>query len=212
MFFVSISVFAQKKSVVDYYKLLPDSLTHNYKLSFSNNKWVSQSSADYEIYPTVDIKNGYIKIYDEGTGGGESVLKIVLYRKKDGTALLGVSFLEGDFMDVDCSVYFLEYNNNKWEVVNSKVLPDITYKNFLKPNYVLSKNLLGNFSIYYDLPQHGTSINVALKYSLIMMYCEGAFSNTTEEDKTTSCKFIENIKSDSLQLIWDKKDTKFFLK
>ncbi|MCF6183210.1 MAG: hypothetical protein L3J56_01050, partial [Bacteroidales bacterium] len=65
---------------------------------------------------------------------------------------------------------------------------------------------------YYDLPQHGTSINIALEYSIIMMNCGGAFSNTHEKDKTTSCKFIDNIKSDSLQLIWDKKNTKFFLK
>jgi hypothetical protein len=208
----STSSIAQNKNVIDYYKTLPDSLKKGYNLSFSNNKWMSSSCADYEIFPTVDIKNGYIEIYDEGTGGGISVLKVVLYRKANSKGLIGVSYYQGDFIDADCSIYFLEYNNDKWEIANNKILPDISYKNFMNSKYKLSKNLLGKFSIYYNLPQHGPTITLNLKYNLIRMFCEGAFSNTSEKEKLESCKFIENIKTDSLQLFWDKKNTKFFLK
>ena len=69
IFLNSIFIFAQKFTIVDYFQLLPDTLKHGYELKLNKSIWESISCADYTINPIVDVKNGYIEIIDEGTGG-----------------------------------------------------------------------------------------------------------------------------------------------
>ncbi len=207
--FLSSNLYSQQ-TVVDYYKLLPDSLVFGYELSYENGKWISQSYVDYEIYPEVDIRNGYICITDEGTGAGIEKLTVVLYRKSDGSALIAVSHSVFD-ITADCSVKFLEYKNDNWEVVNDNILPPISYNMFMNDNYLIPDTLEG-YSVYFDLPQHGTTINLILEYDLLRMFCGGAFSNVRGQKQKTACDFTENVRTDTVQLFWRKSQTEFKLK
>ncbi|MBN2891790.1 MAG: hypothetical protein JXL97_07980 [Bacteroidales bacterium] len=208
---ISNCAFAQK-TVIDYYKILPDSLKHDYNLKFVENKWQTMSCVDYEIYPLVDISNGFIKITDEGTGGGTIVLTVVLYRQYDGSGLIGISFSNFDFMYYSCSTYFLDYKNNNWNIVNEKVLPDISHKNFMNKEYELADFDFNPYSIVFELPQHGTTIKLRFEYTYIKMLCAGAFENKSQIEKQAACLFQENVINDSIELFWDKKNTRFYLK
>lgn len=214
LFFLSVilSVNSQNFSVLDYFKLLPDSLVHGYKLYKKNNIWFTHSWAEYEneyieIKAIVDIKNGYIEINDEGTGGGRTILKVALYRKIDGSALIGISYLFRDDL-ADSDIKFLEYNNNKWQLVTDEVLPEITYKNFMKDDFKIY-DLKYPLSIYFDLPRYGTEIKVVLLYELIKWECD---EECLTEKQKYACQFIENVKTDTIALIWDKQNTKFILR
>ncbi len=85
------NIFAQQLTVFDYFEKLYEDDKISYKIENIEGEWISQSNAGYEIKAKVDIINGYIEIIDEGTGGGTIKLHVVLYRKKDGSALIAVS-------------------------------------------------------------------------------------------------------------------------
>lgn len=210
--FLTNFIYCQKFSVVDYYKILPDSLRKGYQLFFKNNKWITYSSEGYEIMPVVDIKNGYINIDDPGTGGGESTLTVALFRKNDGSALIGVSYYTNDGIYANSWVYFLEYNNNKWEIVNQKVLPSITYKNFMSENYIIPKFPYPPYVIHYSLPQFGTTIELLFKCDYVVNLCSGIISTEDKKLIQNACNFVDNIKHHILHLAWDKLNNKFYFK
>jgi hypothetical protein len=66
-------------TVLDYYVMIPArllSINPEYPSKFTirqkQGRYTADSSADYEIYPVVDIKNGYMNVTDDGTGGAAS--------------------------------------------------------------------------------------------------------------------------------------------
>ncbi len=208
---ICIFSFSQNLSIIDYYRLLPDSLIHYYEIFYKDNKWYTNSCAEYEIEILVDIKNGYIEINDEGTGGGRTTVKTVLFRKTDGSGLIGISY---HFYDgfADSDIKFLEYKNNEWVFVTNEVLPEITYRNFMSDDYELPYFEFPPFSIYYDLPQFGSSIKLTIFYDILKMQCDGEFMEVSKEEKEIACNFVKNIKNENLTLIWDKQNTRFLLK
>ena len=210
----STTIFAQKLSVLDYFDKLPDSVRMSYKISNSKGKWVSTSIAEYEINPIVDLRNGYIELIDEGTGGGVSKLQVVLYRKKDASALIGVSSYIGDGVWIEHSLVFLEYKNQQWIDVSSEVLPNLSYKDFVKETYEMPdfpESYYEISTIYYKLPQHGTSIKASLDLGGLFLICDGTM-NALPANKNLVCDFIANIKETPLALFWDKKNKRFYQK
>ncbi len=202
---LSIQAMAQKKNVVDYFRLLPDSLKHYYSLEYKNGKWFTESVAEYQITPVVDIRNGFIEIQDDGTGGGTTTLQVVLYRKKDGSALIGVSYNLFDGVFFENSIFFGEYKNNKWIDLTHKVLPKINLYTFMKSGYKIPDEIRGYLSVRYSLPQHGTTITVDFQYGGIFMYC------SSDENKKICDEFTKNVKYDSIKLKWDKENTRFVI-
>ncbi len=195
---------AQKKSVVDYFRLLPDSLNNGYELFYKNGKWFTVSIDT--IYPTVDIRNGFIEIKDEGTGDGELRTQVVLYRKIDGSALIGVSLSEFNGFAPPGKLYFLEMHYGKWEIVTNKVFPQISIHNFMKPGYKIPESIEGNYwwRIYYNLPRYGTNIQVEIDTTTMHYECNS-------ENKKTACDFLNNITRNPVILKWDKPNTRFVI-
>ncbi len=204
---LSISALAQKKNVVDYFHLLPDSLKH-YPLEYKNGKWISVSDVDYEVIPVVDIQNGFIEMQPRGLGEGEEKQQVVLYREKDGSALIGVSYYyhNGTFFE-KYQIFFGEYKNNKWIDVTHKVLPEINFYTFMKSGYKISNELKQYLAITYDLPQHGTTITVHFQYN------EGIclYRDIKNKNKNLCDEFTKNVKYDSIKLKWDKENTRFVI-
>lgn len=214
IFFVTI-VSAQKLTVLDYFEKLPEEHNFDYKIESIEGEWITMSNADYEIKPTVDIINGFIEIVDDGTGGGTTKLQVVLYRKKDGSALIAVSKFVGDGIGNEVEINFLELKNNKWQDVTTTVLPDIGYDNFLKNGKSFAdypEDLSYLVYLDYKLPQYGTTIEVSMGYDYFLT--EQCLSDATEtpENKEAACDLMNNISQKPIELKWDKQNRKFIIK
>mgnify|MGYP005842838991 CR=1 FL=1 len=201
-------VLAQKLTIVDYFNILPDSLKYGYELKLNKAIWQINSNAEYIIYPIVDLKNGYIEINDEGTGGGTKRVQVALFRKSDGDAIIAVSysFFDGFF---NSSIYFLQFKYDKWTIINNEVLPSISYKQFMKQNYVIPSFPFTPFFFYYDLPHFGTTINVKFHYEYISILCQNDFIESDLNTKQNACNFLNNVLLDSMKLYWNKQNSLF---
>ncbi|MGE0589672.1 MAG: hypothetical protein AB7O48_13935 [Cyclobacteriaceae bacterium] len=109
----------------------------------------SGSLDEVRLYPsTVDIKNGYLNIEDEGTGEGLFTSEVALFKKSDNTYIVAVSGF-GSYpphMDqyIGSTPIFFVWQNNYFTEVSKEVLPAIS--------------LPDGFSEYYRLPQFGRVI------------------------------------------------------
>ena len=75
----------QPKSVLDYYRLLMPEMLDGTQFEFTKkgNAWKTISHVtEAELDCTVDLKNGYIKVSDPGTGGGTLTQEIALFKNK----------------------------------------------------------------------------------------------------------------------------------
>ncbi len=76
---VCFNIFSRKKTVIHYYNRAASANGWE-KIYLKNGKWKTKSTAEYEMpIKTIDIKNGYLEICDNGTGGGQFDYKIVLF-------------------------------------------------------------------------------------------------------------------------------------
>jgi hypothetical protein len=105
-----------RKTIIDYYNLIPIKslndhrlplLDKKYTLQLKNGTWITRSyDARYEFEAAVDIKNGYLKIADAGTGGGTTTYELALYRTNEGSDFIGVSMTHFDGIGSMCSMKF----------------------------------------------------------------------------------------------------------
>ncbi|WP_154657247.1 hypothetical protein [Hugenholtzia roseola] len=194
--------------VVDYFRLLSEEDRRGYTLKQKNETtWVAISSLEDELNVIVDRKNGFIEIVDEGTGGGTSTLRVVLYRKADKSAIIGLSF--GTFDGVDSfEAKFLTYQNKTWRNVTAQVLPQLSYKDFLKNPAEAEKYrfLETRTPVMLKLPQFGTAANA----SLGLGYCTDCemWSDLSDTEKSRCQEFPKKVYK-SIELIWDKNAGKY---
>ena len=241
-----LSLFAQKLTVIDYFEKLPPEIIDDYKIENAEGEWISKSNAGYEIFPTVDIINGYIEIMQNannplvtddpevatvkkvalnelpkdlfktgGTGGGTTKLQVVLYRKKDGSALIAISKYTNDGgMYIESRINFMEYKNEEWIDVTYDIQPSITCNNFVNQGFDMPdfpEAFHETFGIVYNLPQYGTTIEISLIVGGLTLICDGTMESLPA-DKKLVCDFIDNTKKTPIKLYWDKPNRKFYLK
>ena len=85
-----------------------------------------------------DTANGYFK---GGCDGGQSCIEMAIFKRPDGTYLVGV-YTSGEMMN---DFYFLDYADGKWTDVSSNAVPEFSKKN------------------WYELPRLGTTMKVYSK-------------------------------------------------
>ena len=222
---VQISVSGCGQDVVDYYNSLPKTFFSDkdlgdikYPLYKKGDTWFSQSLADREFNPIVDIKNGYIEFNDEGTGGGNVNTQIVLFRKKDGSPLIGITMGGYNGIYFENSTAFYELKNDAWIKTNN-VFPELKIKRLLNKKY---QNLYfkrdgivtPNLTNLTELPQTGTTINLHLNFNKYDFLIEAnhnpitqKFFTKLEQDKLW--EIIDNISIESFQLEFNKTEGKF---
>ncbi len=192
------------QGVVGYFEKLSESMRAGFVLKKqADGTYISEDPLTEEPASViVDTKNGYIQIQSEGTGGGTITLTVVLYRKENREAVIGVSTLRDDGFQ-SFEVQFLKYTNNKYQTITSEVLPTLTHKNFLKTNMDLSNydELLQASPICITLPRYGTTAKSNIGDGYIKFKCE-------QEQDTKACTLQNNVYQ-SIDLIWDKKLGKF---
>jgi hypothetical protein len=205
------------KTVVDLYHLLPESIIGSrYKLTLRETTWYADDEEGISRRAIVDIKNGYIKISDEGTGGGYSGhQEIALFVNARGERIIAINAY-GCETDIDpplCSFRGLDlYHlvNNRWEKITAQVKPEIALKSFFDKGYdpesatelkgILQEIKTKNGLLRYTLPRYGTDVRVALNLSALrhhLKYARGAIHESLKG-------MIANIKKDEILLHWKR--------
>jgi len=143
---VLISGKRTKKTIVDYYTTLPKSFFYDndfgnvkYLLTKKDSVWMSKSIADYDLFPIVDLEKGYIKINDEGTGGGNVSFELFLLKKSNDHPIIALTKGSFDGFYYDSTTRFYTLENNIW-VEAKNAFPKFEISRFLNKNF-RNKNL-----------------------------------------------------------------------
>ncbi len=127
-------------TVMDFFALLPEKYFTLEGCDRASDKDCKKARADYlKTYTEVeDIKNGYFK---GGCDGAQSCIEMAIFKRPDGTYLVGVA----TFAEMMNDFYFLDYAGGKWTDVSTEAVPEYSKKN------------------WYELPRVGTTMKVFSK-------------------------------------------------
>jgi hypothetical protein len=210
----------ENDSVVDYYTQLQsiEGLELEYPLTKKNGKWVSVNMSWETDFPAiVDLKSGYIFFTDEGTGGGNFDTQIVLWRRSDGSPLIGIAEVSYDPpYPLLWRLRFFEQDQDSWLDTTDYVLPKIGVSSFLTDNMTLADlNAVHDIGsgITVELPRKGTSIKAYLvvKDIYVNAVCNGE-DWFEPGDKAPYFRYCENVRGLANTLIllkWNKQEGRF---
>ena len=127
------------KTVRDFFMLLPEKYFTLESCDRQRDKGCKKAREEYlkTFGEVVDTANGYIK---GGCDGGQACIEMAIFKRPDGTYLIGVA----TFAEMLNDNYFLNYKDGTWTDASSSV-PEFSKKNM------------------YELPQHGTTVKVFAK-------------------------------------------------
>ena len=192
----------KKLTVADYFNLLKkaDLIDVPCKLQKESNGWVCKSKKDEagfvnECETTVDIKNGYVKVEDSGTGAGFLITETALFKTAEKKDIIAVNtyFSDNILQMSSHKPKFYRFSGEHFSEITD-IFPEINANVFFYKPYDLKKELIG---AYFELPRYGTEI----KYRL-----DTNFAAKREPE------FQKNIKISELSFSFDKNGGKFFLK
>jgi hypothetical protein len=208
---------AGNRTIVDLYHLLPESIIGSrYKLTLRDGAWYADDEEGCSRKAIVDIRNGYMKISDEGTGGGYlSNQEIAIFVDARGERIIAIN-ISGCETDIDpplCSCRGLEFFrlvHNKWEKITARVMPEITLKRFFDKSYdpenaielkkIIQETRTKNGLLRYTLPRYGTDVRVAINLSPFrhhLKHATGAIHESLRE-------MIAKIARDEIILHWNR--------
>ncbi len=231
------SALAKEKryNVLYYYNLIPDIKFHEglivnpkdrYKLYKVGAQWKTEGEFE-PINATVDIRNGFIEINEEG-GAFLIVLQVVLFRNAAKDAIIGVNitFNEGLWYGGYSKLSFFRFNP-KAEDVTEVVLPQLSisdfqinnseaglFKNLKNINLPELSNLLNTNSFPYIavLPRYGTTVKIEFlldKYRLSKFIKYYGRKLDDNENKYVNGFQSSLIQPANLSLKWNKKESRF---
>ncbi len=192
----------KKLNIADYFNLLKnaDLIDVPCKLQKESNKWMCKSKKDEagfvnECETTVDIKNGYVKIEDSGTGGGFLITETALFKTAEKKDIIAVNkyFADGILQMSSHKPKFYRFSDEHFSEI-ADIFPEINANVFFYKPYDLKNELIG---AYFELPRYGTEI----KYCL-----DTNFAAKREPE------FQKNIKTFEISFSFDKNRGKFFFK
>jgi hypothetical protein len=127
----------QPRTVRDFFMLLPEKYFLLEGCDRARDKDCRKAKVDYlKTFAEVeDTANGYLK---GGCDGAQSCMEMALFKRPDGTYLVGLT-TSNEMMN---DYYFLDYTDGKWTDISSKVVPEFSKKNM------------------YELPRYGTTMQV----------------------------------------------------
>ena len=130
----------EPKTIRDFFMLLPEKYFVLEGCVREKDKDCKKAKVDYlKTFTEVeDTANGYFK---GGCDGAQSCLEMAIFKRLDGTYLVGVA-TSAEMMN---DYYFLDYANGNWTDVSTTVVPQFSKKNI------------------YELPRQGTTVKVFAK-------------------------------------------------
>ena len=196
---MSIPLAISQMNIVDCFNKLPNKkdLGSIQKYPKKKGDYFYLSPLEDTLGVTVDLKNGFIEIVDNGTGGGITTVQLVKFKTADGKQFVVYRYdsREGDNgmqSEFDYKVYWIQ---NEKLVLAKGILPTLSVQDFLEtPEKALSpeqnKKILMQLHCYLDLPRNGTVLTWRIQPS--------------DNDP-----YLKKIKYKKIQLIFDKKTNKF---
>ncbi|MCX7821201.1 MAG: hypothetical protein N2258_05950 [Brevinematales bacterium] len=188
------------KNNIEYYKI--------YKRGKSY-KTISVTSEEMDV--TVDFKNGYLSIIDEGTGGGNYEIYMAMFKSVTEKVYILIYNRTTDGVGIDNSLlYCYEVENGNWRNVKNEIFPENFWKLFFKEDfYKKNKTKMDKFfsknlhTFIYEIPRVGTDLIVELNQTLRYYL--------SEEEASFYAKIRENA-LEKIILYWDKEKGKFYPK
>jgi len=127
----------EPKTIREFFMLLPTKYFNLESCEAAKDKGCRKAKQEYlkTFVEIEDTANGYLKA---GCDGAQSCLEMAIFKKPDGSYLVG---LRSDFEMVSDS-YFIDYDKGAWKDVGADIV-----EGFSKDNY-------------YAFPRHGTTVQV----------------------------------------------------
>jgi hypothetical protein len=232
---VPIMLFAGRLNVLELYNALPESMITKYTIKKGADPdtfWFAVPDMDdYEEYDIfvpciVDIKNGYIRINDEGTGGGSRyVQEIVLFRSGDGIPYIGISAYSGEllirtqygnekgeketpFLEyeaiIGCNLTFLMLRNDEFIDVTEDIFPRIRLADFFTENPDRELNAIMDLAVDSLLPDESL-----ISYSLPREGFIVKANLNVDRLKILAPALLQDLQYQEIHLKWDKQEARF---
>ena len=206
--FMTFMIKAGELTVVEYYNLMPGDFfkTGKYEIINKSGKYYVTSDADYELEITVDFKNKYLEINDEGTGGGTTTHEFAVFLRAGNDPVIGLSEFFFDGVGMDSYLYFFENKDSKWTDITDKLLKKPDMNDFIDVNdndmVKLVSELKDYFAFNFTIPRYGTTMKCTLDYSKLLAYTNGDDNSSLAEKAK---KFENGLKYNTIEFLWDYK-------
>lgn len=167
------SIFAQPKTVTEFYLVMPDDI---YVFSTKMGEKITDKAELIKFRKSLikieDIKNGYLKLEGDWEGWAE----IVLFKKTDGSYLIAEN-LSGCGPACEGTLKFWTYKGGKWTEVTKQIWTEISGTDAIKVfnshrQDGIERAEENDFSFYYLLPRYGKTLKIACN---LCSYLDGDF-------------------------------------
>ncbi len=193
------------QTVVDYYNAVRDAdgdLALDYRFQQIGGQW-RVAPAEYQtiVETVVDIPNGYMRVVDEGTGGGNFRLEVALFRTANGAPLLavaGTGYSGSSAVDGWVEV-FAPLGTHQWQRVTDQVWPATDVAVLVPPGGARDDGDLlraVRVSLVPELPRHGTVAWVRPGYDsqIVDAVCRGEDWISVGEAEADFLRFCADLR------------------
>ncbi len=162
-----VAVPAHGQSVVDHYRSLMAQTKDDgaYTLTRTASGWRARGYEEYSrIDVIVDIANGYFRLDDEGTGGGNLVTEVAVFRPASGGPILGHAQRYHTGVQPQAGkTRFYRLAGGRWRELAATDLPPLTPLLFVPTRANPPAPDYGNLRpVVVHLPRAGTTVDVYL--------------------------------------------------
>lgn len=200
------------RSVLEYYRLLPANET--YPLFQKEGKWMTRSIVGYDFEVTLEVQDGFVQFWDEGTGGGSVLIEVALFRTSSGDDL--IAYHEGGFDGSrhNSKLRFFTFEGDEPKEVTSKVFPSLetVRKSLLTGTWkaLSEEEQVTYVSPVFALNQAGTTIDVRIDWVHLKALCSGAIEEPeTPAEIKALCERTEELRQLIVEFAWDKEKANF---
>jgi len=196
-----------KKSVLDYFRELPEPYALPYTITQKDRLWLSRhepSGTEQQAY--VDLKNGYMEFsYLKNDTESESI-QVALFRMDDGAPVIAVCKTEAGQSNIDQAYFFLRPEHEDQPDWTEYIVPIVTpYEFFKEEDLPDSEYLEDAFPVLLKLPQHGTDLLVELYLGRKFHYC----GEEASEAEKQICPLYDQIERRSFKMKWNRSTGRF---
>jgi hypothetical protein len=193
----------------------------DYTLVQRGGKWSAREPSEPKLDRSaeVDIASGFIRIDDEGTGGGNFETQVALWRVED-NAFVGIVETHKDGgIPGRSRVRFFKKIDRNWVDKTPDVWTPVGLQAFMKGDMTIEDlralETIGA-AVYVALPRKGTAVTAELKLSSTEEYaCKGdSFVNLAEKKPAWDryCQKLKPALATAVTLRLDTERTRFYLK
>ena len=188
------------QDVWGYYQTLHKQYAPTFPIEFKNGKYQYQTGTGYWRDAIVDIPNGYIEIYDEGTGDGYYHLQFVQFKKSDGGSVIQISTKIHDGISPRATVKAIDVSSAPMDITK-QVYAGLDAFAFLPADYAEEEGIVNDvLPVLIDLPRKGTQAKATVSTEKKLIFC----NDSATEKQAIGCAVIGRVNRKEITLKWDR--------